>query len=160
MYLGLGSLLMLGAIALGVVPASADDHATPPTVVGELITTSPDDANLKWAPCPDIFPAGCEVTVLSGDPANGPSDVYLRATPNTDLNSHWHHSPEHVVLVKGKFSVTFADGRKASLDQGAYTLIPAGLPHSARCEGPESCVIFIGFEKPVDAIAAKVAEAK
>jgi len=57
------------------------------------------------------------------------------------------------VTVRGKFSVTFEDGRKASLDQGAYTLIPGGMPHSARCEGPEPCVFFIGFEKPVDAVA-------
>lgn len=157
---GFGSLLVLGAMGLGLLPASSDDHGTPPAIVGELVTTSPDDPNLKWGACPDIFPKGCEVTVLSGDPGKGASDVYLRATPGTDLKDHWHHSPEHVVLVKGKFSVTFPDGRKASLDQGAYTLIPAGLSHSARCEGPESCVIFIGFEKPVDAIAAKMAEAK
>ena len=62
--------------------------------------------------------------------------------------------------MKGKFSVTFDGGRQASLDQGAYTLIPAGMPHSAKCEGPDACVIFIGFEKPVDAIATKAAEAK
>jgi quercetin dioxygenase-like cupin family protein len=150
----------LSALLLGVMPVKADDHGTPPPVVGELITTSPDDAKLKWSPCPDVFPKGCEVSVLSGDPAKGASDVYLRATPGTDLKDHWHHSPEHVVLVKGKFSVTFADGRKASLDLGAYTLIPAGMPHSARCEGPESCVIFIGFEKPVDAILAATTAAK
>jgi quercetin dioxygenase-like cupin family protein len=91
--------------------------------------------------------------VLSGDPAKGASDVYLRAPAGTDLQKHWHTSAEHVVTVRGKFSVTFEDGRKASLDQGAYTLIPGGMPHSARCEGPEACVFFIGFEKPVDAVA-------
>jgi len=151
---GVSTLLATGAIAYGVMPAKADSHATPPAVVGTLVTTSPDDPNLKWGPCPDIFPKGCEVTVLSGDPANGAADVYLRATAGTKLEGHWHHSPEHVVLVKGKFSVTFDDGRKASLEQGAYTLIPAGLPHSAACEGPEACVIFIGFERPVDALLA------
>jgi quercetin dioxygenase-like cupin family protein len=158
--LGLSALAGLGCVLAGAPSASADNHGVPPPIVGELITTSPEDSNLKWGPCPDIFPSGCEVTVLSGDPAKGPSDVYLRATAGTELNGHWHHSVEHVVLVKGKFSVTFDGGRKASLDQGAYTLIPAGMPHSAKCEGPDQCVIFIGFEKPVDAIEAKAAEAK
>jgi quercetin dioxygenase-like cupin family protein len=98
--------------------------------------------------------------VLSGDPAKGPSDVYLRAPAGTDLKKHWHTSAEHVVLLRGKFSVTFEDGRKASVDQGAYTLIPGGMPHSARCEGPEDCLYFIGFEKPVDANPATMADAK
>lgn len=158
--LALGVLAGLAGACVGLQSASADNHGAPPQVVGELITTSPDDKNLKWGPCPDIFPSGCEVTVLSGDPAKGAADVYLRAAPGTELKGHWHHSPEHVVLVKGKFSVTFDGGRQASLDQGAYTLIPAGMPHSAKCEGPDACVIFIGFEKPVDAIATTAAEAK
>jgi len=156
-----GSLLAHCGLAVGLAVAfgfagarvsSADDHSKPPAIVGELITTSPDDPKLKWGPCPDIFPKGCEVTVLSGDPAKGPSDVYLRAPAGTELANHWHHSTEHVVTLRGKFSVTFEGGRAASLDQGAYTLIPAGMPHSAKCEGPEQCVFFIGFEKPVDAI--------
>jgi quercetin dioxygenase-like cupin family protein len=142
--------LAFGCLTLA---ARADD-STPPKIVGDLIATAPDESSLKWAPCPDVFPKGCEVTILSGDPAKGISDVYLRTPPNMELQKHWHHSPEHVVLVKGKFSVTFEDGRKAKLDQGAYTYIPAGMPHSARCEGPEPCAIFIGFEKPVDAIKA------
>jgi len=158
--LALAALAGVGVTAVGLQAANADNHGAPPPVVGELITTSPDDSNLKWGPCPDIFPSGCEVTVLSGDPAKGAADVYLRATPGTELKDHWHHSPEHVVLLKGKFSVTFEGGRAASLEQGAYTLIPAGMPHTAKCEGPESCVIFIGFEKPVDAIATQAAEAK
>lgn len=143
----------LVAICLGSLnlPVHAQDAKAPPPVVGELVTTSPDDPNLKWGPCPGIFPKGCEVTILSGQPDKGISDVYLRTPPGMELSEHWHNSPEHVVLVKGKFSVTFPQGRKASLDIGAYTLIPAGLKHSARCEGPEPCVIFIGFERPVDA---------
>ena len=145
----------IGFAGHGPYAVHAEEAKTPPPVVGSLITTSPDDPKLTWGPCPDIFPKGCEVTVVSGDPAKGPSDVFLRAPAGTDLQKHWHTSPEHVVTVRGKFSVTFDDGRKASLDQGAYTLIPGGMPHSARCEGPESCVFFIGFEKPVDAVATK-----
>jgi quercetin dioxygenase-like cupin family protein len=154
------ALIAVGFDDSGPRAAKAEGYPPQPPVTGSLITMSPDDPKLTWAPCPEIFPKGCEVTVLSGDPAKGPSDVYLRAPAGTDLKKHWHTSAEHVVLLRGKFSVTFEDGRKASVDQGAYTLIPGGMPHSARCEGPEDCLYFIGFEKPVDAVPATMADAK
>ena len=155
-----GALVAVGFDDIGSRAANAEGYPPPPPVVGSLVTLSPDDPKLTWAPCPEIFPKGCEVTVLSGDPAKGPSDVYLRAPAGTDLKKHWHTSAEHVVLLRGKFSVTFEDGRKASVDQGAYTLIPGGMPHAARCEGPEDCLYFIGFEKPVDAVPAAMVDAK
>jgi quercetin dioxygenase-like cupin family protein len=148
---GMTRLLILGgalmACALWTVNAQAKEKAK-----AELITTAPSSSSLKWGPCPPIFAKGCEVAVLSGDPAKGMSDVFLRTPANFDLPPHFHNSPEHVVLVQGKFSVTFEGGRRAEVSQGAYTLIPGGMPHSARCEDGEPCVIFIGFEKPVDAI--------
>lgn len=148
------SIMLLALSLFGVGVADAKDPPQP-KVKGQLVTTAPDDPNLKWAPCPDIFPAGCEVTVLSGNIAKGASDVFLRTPGNYDLQQHWHHSTEHVVLVKGKFSVTFEGGKQAMTSPGAYTHIPGGMPHTARCEGSEPCVIFIGFEKPVDAFATK-----
>lgn len=141
--------MMISTAAMAFT-AEAKDHAAKHAVVA----SSPDDASLKWGPCPPIFAKGCEVAVLSGDPAKGPSDVYLRTPPNFDLPHHFHHSAEHVLLVRGKFNVSFADGHKAHVQQGAYTLIPGQVPHSARCEQGEACVIFIAFDKPVDALLA------
>lgn len=152
---GTACIALVGLGGFGVEVVSAGEQPKPPAVTGSLITLSPDDPKLTWGACPDVFPKGCEVTVLSGDPAKGASDVYLRATAGTELQNHWHTSAEHVVLLRGKFSVTFDDGRKASVESGAYTLIPGGMPHTAKCEGPEACLFFIGFEKPVDAVATK-----
>ena len=126
------------------VDARAEDNT--------MRSVSPDDPSLKWGPCPEIFAKGCEVSVLHGDPAKGPSDVYLRMPKNYDMPVHWHTSPEHIVVVKGKFSAAFEGNKKAA---GTYTYIPSKMPHSARCDKSGPCMIFISFESPVDAVAVK-----
>lgn len=146
-----GARLLLSGVLI-VVASAWCAHAEAKDKAAGLVTTAPNNPALQWGPCPPIFAKGCEVAVLSGNPAKGASDVFLRTPPNFDLPPHFHHSPEHVVLVQGKFSVTFEGGRRAEVSQGAYTLIPGGVPHSARCEEGDPCVIFIGFEKPVDAM--------
>lgn len=135
------------SLALLLAAASADAIAE-----DNMRSISPEDPSLKWGPCPDIFAKGCEVAVLHGDPAKGPSDVYLRMPKNYDMPVHWHTSPEHIVVVKGKFSAAFEGNKKAA---GTYTYIPSKVPHSARCDKSGPCVIFISFESPVDAVAAK-----
>jgi quercetin dioxygenase-like cupin family protein len=136
------SLAVLSATT--VVDAKAEDKS--------MTSVSPDDPSLKWGPCPEIFAKGCQVAVLHGDPAKGPSDVYLRMPKNYDMPEHWHTSPEHIVVVKGKFTGSFEGNKKAA---GTYTYIPSKMPHSARCDKSGPCVIFIGFESPVDAVAVK-----
>lgn len=79
------ALMALGIAGYSPGAVHAEEAKTPPPVTGSLITTSPDDPKLSWGACPDIFPKGCEVTVLSGDPAKGASDVYLRAPAGTNL---------------------------------------------------------------------------
>ena len=142
-------VVLLAALAV----TSAVDAKEPAKRAGKpMVSISPDDPSLKWGPCPDIFAKGCEVAVLSGDPAKGASDVYLRVPKNYEMPSHWHTSPEHIVAVKGKFTAAFDGAKQAT---GVYTYIPSKLPHSARCDDTEPCVIFIGFERPVDAILTR-----
>jgi len=38
------------------------------------------------------------------------------------------------------------------LEPGTYAYGPAGLPHTARCQADEACVLFIASEEPVDAM--------
>ena len=110
------------------------------------------DPALKWAPCPPIFPKGCELTVLHGDPATGPSDVFLRAPSDYNFPAHWHTSAEHIVIVAGLVHVTYAGGKTVELPLGAYGLVPGKAGHKAHCAG--ACVMFIHFDSPVDATAA------
>lgn len=151
-----GRILALAAVLALASPTMAlAKEPIKPKSKQKFVSVDPADPKLKWGPCPDIFGKGCEVTILRGDAAKGASDVYLRTPGNFELPAHWHTSAEHIILVKGKFSVSYEGGGEAVVAPGAFTYGPAGLSHTARCNGPESCIIYIGFEKPVDAYLTK-----
>jgi mannose-6-phosphate isomerase-like protein (cupin superfamily) len=110
------------------------------------------DPQLKWNPCPPIFPKGCEVTLLHGDPANGRSDVFLRTPANYRFPPHWHTSPEHMILVSGELQVAYEGQKPSVLRVGSYAYGPAKAKHEARCATTGPCVLFIAFESPIDAV--------
>ena len=140
-------IVLLSCVAASSTPALAQE----PT--GEqAISRTPDDPQLKWNPCPPVFPKGCEVTVLRGDPANGRSDVFLRTPANYRLPPHWHTSPEHMILVAGRLYVTYEGQKPAVLRAGSYAYGPAKAKHEARCANAGPCVLFIAFESPIDAV--------
>lgn len=118
----------------------------------QAISRRHDDPQLKWSPCPPIFPKGCEVTVLRGDPASGRSDVFLRTPANYRLPRHWHTSPEHMILVAGELDVTYEGQKPSVLRPGSYAYGPAKAKHEARCANAGPCVLFIAFESPIDAV--------
>jgi quercetin dioxygenase-like cupin family protein len=120
----------------------------------QAISRSHKDPQLKWNPCPAIFPKGCEVTILHGDPATGRSDVFLRTRANYRLPSHWHTSPEHMILISGVLHVTYEGQKPSILRAGSYAYGPAKAKHEARCGNAGPCVLFIAFESPIDAVLA------
>jgi quercetin dioxygenase-like cupin family protein len=132
---------LLATASLGEAPALA------------LVRDHTDPA-LAWGPCPPIFPTGCDVAVLQGDPAAGRSDVFLRVQPGVTLARHVHTSAEHMVLVAGELEVEYDGQAGASLRPGSYAYGPAKAPHRATCESAAPCVLFIAFESPIDAVAA------
>lgn len=107
---------------------------------------------LQWGPCPAIFPAGCQITVLNGDPAKPNADVFLRVPAGYTIPAHSHTSAERMILVEGQLTVKYKGAAAAVLGTGQYAYGPAGLPHEARCTGRTSCTLFIAFEGPVDAM--------
>ncbi|MDQ3258044.1 MAG: cupin domain-containing protein [Acidobacteriota bacterium] len=140
-------IVLLSCVAVSSTPALAQE----PT--GEqAISRTPDDPQLKLNPCPPVFPKGCEVTVLRGDPANGRSDVFLRTPANYRLPPHWHTSPEHMILVSGELHVTYEGQKPSILRTGSYAYGPAKAKHEARCANAGPCVLFIAFESPIDAV--------
>lgn len=114
-----------------------------------IAMNSPD---LVWGPCPPIFPAGCEIAVLRGDPSGPNADVYLRVPPGYEIPPHSHSSPERMILVSGMLNVTYQGQAPASISTGDYAYGPAKAPHKAACVGDTPCTLFIAFESAVDAI--------
>jgi quercetin dioxygenase-like cupin family protein len=134
--------------ALGWCSAAA---ALPASEVA--ITRSEADKALQWGGCPPIFPAGCQISVLHGDPAQPNADIFLRVPGGLELANHTHTSAERIVLVSGKLQVQYQGQAPATLRAGDYAYGPAGLPHTAKCLSRAPCTLFIAFEQAVDANA-------
>lgn len=115
------------------------------------LTRSVGDAGLQWGPCPEFFPAGCQIAALHGDPAKPNADVFFRVPAQYDLPAHSHTSAERMVLVSGELHVTYDGQDPAILRPGMYAYGPAKAVHRGRCMSNEPCVLFIAFEGPVDA---------
>jgi quercetin dioxygenase-like cupin family protein len=139
---GVSSVLLLLSAQLA--------HAAEPA-----LTFSFTDKQLAWGACPDFIPKGCEIAVLHGDPAKANADVFFKVPANSTVPSHWHTSAERMVLVSGELHVTYEGQPTTVLKPGMYAYGPAKAVHEAVCRSTAPCVLFIAFEAPVDAVAAK-----
>lgn len=134
-----------------------------PLILAEAPTSQPalvysaDDTRLKWGPCPAFIPQGCEIAVLHGDPAQENADIFFKVPENFTVPHHWHTSAERMVLVSGEMHVTYDGHDTTILTPGMYAYGPPKLPHEAFCAKGASCVLFIAFEAPVDAVATESA---
>jgi hypothetical protein len=136
------------AAALAVLAAAGGDD---PPSSAQALAVAANDASLNWGACPPIFPAGCTIAVLHGDPSKPNADVFLRVPPKYVIPAHWHTSPERMVLVTGRLEVRYKGQAAATLDVGTYAYGPAKLPHQATCLSDDPCTLFIAFEGAVDA---------
>ena len=139
--------IVLGGAAVG----SASPAETP-------LALTAGDAELKWGPCPSLFPKGCEIAVLHGDPAKPNADVFLRVPPKYEIPPHSHTSAERMVLVSGELKLEYSGHRPVVLKTGTYVYGPAKAPHKASCADGGPCVLFIAFESPVDALPVEGAK--
>ena len=139
-------MLLVNALLAASCSPDADPSA-------KSLAASAIDPALTWGPCPPIFPAGCEISVLHGDPAKPNADVFLRVPPQYVIPPHWHSSAERMILVTGQLRVTYVGEAAANLATGNYAYGPAKKPHKAECMSNDACTLFIAFEGPVDAHA-------
>lgn len=142
---------MKGLLITGIALVGASTFARGPAQE-QALARSAQDAQVQWGPCPPFMPAGCGLAVLHGDPAKANADVFLRIPAGAAIPEHWHTSAERMVLVAGELSVTYKGQPNIVLKPGMYAYGPAKLPHTASCSGSASCVLFIAFEGPVDAV--------
>ena len=102
---------------------------------------------MSWGDCPALFPPGCKIAVLHGDPAKPGADVFLRVPAGYTIPAHWHTSAERMVLVSGSLDVTYAGHPTARLETNDYAYGPAKLPHVAKCRSKTPCTLFIAFDR-------------
>jgi len=133
------------ALALLATTASAQTPDRP-------LSIAHDDPAVAWSGCPAVFPQGCELTILHGDPGQPGADVMLRVAPHQTLPDHRHSSAERMMLAAGRLAVKYRGYPETTLSPGNYAYGPANLPHRATCVSDEPCVLFIAFDGPVDAV--------
>jgi hypothetical protein len=116
---------------------------------------------VKWGPAPPALPAGAEISVLEGNPAEkGPVTLRLKFPANYDIPAHWHSMTERVTVLAGALNVGMGDklDRKTSqrLDPGGFVSLPAKMNHFAWTTTPT--VVQIGLEGPFDIVYVNPAD--
>lgn len=145
---GRGITTALFACATMSACATSSAQVRPEAAITRTVATG-----VQWGPCPPIFPAGCQIAVLHGDPSRPNADVFLRVPGGYQIPAHSHTSPERMVLVEGQLSVRYEGTAAELLTPGEYAYGPAKMAHQAECLGDKPCTLFIAFEGPVDAEA-------
>jgi quercetin dioxygenase-like cupin family protein len=141
------SMVVIGALFCNlsaVVFAQSDSH----------VIASVHDA--RWTSAPPMLPAGAEIAVLAGNPAQAvPYTIRLKFPAGYAIPAHSHPTGENVVVVSG--ALTFGMGDKLirddpnnkTLTAGGFALMPAGMNHYAFTTTQETTIVLYG-QGPVE----------
>jgi quercetin dioxygenase-like cupin family protein len=144
-------LLAFSVFAAAMTVSGCGNKSVAAAQPERALAISAGNPELIWGPCPQIFPSGCEIAVLHGDPAAPNADVYLRVPAGFEIPSHSHTSVERMILVTGELTVVYQGQAAVTLSTGDYAFGPAKAPHKADCVSDTPCTLFIAFESAVDA---------
>ncbi len=108
---------------------------------------------VRWAPAPPVLPAGAEIAVLEGNPAeSGPVTMRLRLPAGYDIPAHWHTMAERITVLSGSFHVGNGDkldrGASQTLEPGGYLSLPPKMHHFAWTSAPT--IVQISLQGPFD----------
>ena len=116
---------------------------------------------IQWGPAPPVLPAGAQIAVLEGNPAEkGPVVLRLKFPASYNIPAHWHSMTERVTVLSGTFHVGMGDklDKKASqtLEAGGFVSLPAKMNHFAWTDSPT--VVQISLEGPFDIVYVNPAD--
>lgn len=108
---------------------------------------------VQWGPAPPQLPAGAQVSVFEGHPAEkGALTLRLKFPADYSIPPHWHSMAERVTVLSGALYVGMGDtlDRQASqtLEPGGFVSLPAKMHHFAWTATPT--VVQITLEGPFD----------
>jgi hypothetical protein len=102
------------------------------------VMLSPGD--MDWAPGPDYFPKGAEISALEDDPAlPGPFTIRLKFPAGYFLPPHRHITAERLTVISGMLLLapgTTPDRQKTKpMEPGSFATMSANNFHYAYAEG-------------------------
>ena len=85
------------------------------------VVVPPD--KIQWGTAPPVLPAGAEIAVLEGNPAEkGTVVLRLKFPSNYAIPPHWHTMTERITVLSGDFRIGSGD----TLDKNASETLTAG----------------------------------
>lgn len=120
----------VAAILAGV--AIAQQQPTP------HIMMTPD--KIQWKAGPPSLPAGAQLAVIKGDPAQpGPFIMRLKLPANYQIGGHWHPADENVTVLSGTAHIGLGEKldrtKGSALPAGSVMVMPSGTRHFAWTDG-------------------------
>src|SRR5262245_8218239 len=88
--------------------------------------------DVKWGPAPNVFPAGAQIAVVSGDPFKyGLYVVRLKMPANYKIPAHNHPTTEYVTVLSGDLDTQ----KGLLLHAGGFAEASAKMNHYAWSTG-------------------------
>lgn len=119
---------------------------------GALAQGAPDAAgknvsDMKFGPFPGM-PTCSMGSVLSGNPATGPSIILAQAKSGCLFPWHWHTPSEHIMMVSGSGRVEMKDAKPVTLQAGGFAVMPSHHVHQFQCTKP--CLLYVYSDATFD----------
>lgn len=130
---------VLGAVSCGLALSAVAITTTAQQASEVPVALRPSD--IAWQPGPPALPAGAEVAVLTGNPAEpAPFTVRVRLPANYHMGAHRHSVAEYVTLLSGTLCIATGErperAQAACLDPGSFFVTPANAVHAVWSQGP------------------------
>ena len=116
-----------------------------------VVVPSPD---ARFVPVDPARPDGAAINVLKGDPATGPSTMFMRMPRGSGV-LHEHTAAYDLVVLEGSMKHWAAgqdEADVAPMGPGSYWHQPGGEAHADACLS-DTCLMFITWAGPRDARA-------
>ncbi len=124
--------VFVAAVAAGLgmaVPACAQNL---PPAAHRIVPAE----HIQWRTAPASLPAGAQIAVLHGDPAQeGIFVLRLRLPDNYLIPPHTHLGTEILTVLSGTFHLGMGTEAPVALQAGSFFALPPGMVHHARAEG-------------------------
>ena len=104
-------------------------------------------ADMKFATPPGM-PTCTTASVVSGDPATGPSILLAKSAAGCSIPWHWHTPNENLMIVSGTGSAQMKDGKAVALHAGAFAQMPSKHVHQFGCA--KACMLYVFSDAAFD----------
>ena len=105
---------------------------------------------IPWKPVDPKNHPGLEMSVVWGNPNEGPSLMLQKYPAGMDSGWHWHTAAYQGVVIQGKFTHTFEGAAPQTGGPGSVWSQPARQVHHDKCEAGGESIIAVYFNDKLD----------